>query len=234
MSIPAIQNDLSTPEGFASRVKVPNGALIAGLTMLGVGVVFVVWNLIEISYAFGQPYFWQAFFSTASEGSGRGQAFIFIRVWGPLVLVPLGIIFTIIGLTTRKNKLSGTYADYQARGFVASQQPAGFALPLGEKGEDVQLALLAAPGVTAEQFGAAVNGLYGRVSTLDKKAAKELAKAARGAQINEGGVLVRTLFPEIPGDILLAPQKGTGQIVAVIPGPSGLGSAKSRILEIKQ
>ncbi|WP_460782579.1 hypothetical protein [Microbacterium tumbae] len=233
MSIATIQHQLSTPEGFAKAVTPRSTAYVGGMTSLIAGVIGLVINFVQLGSAVDWKgwliarYFFDA--SALEFSSGRAQMWHFLYVYGPIVLVPLGIVLLIVHFSTRRKNGAALFADYQARGWVGRQRYSGLKVQNGRAQVDV--AFISHPSIPDAELDTIAQQYNAYLATLDKKALKATAAAALKA-----GVLLGTsasnLSPNLPAALTAAQVQGKGEFVAVVPPADG--GKKFQVLPVKE
>lgn len=237
MTITTIQQQLSTPEGFAKAVTPKRATLSIGITSLVLGVVGIGMNLIQLGSASGWTWrlMFRFFFDAGAVeftggNSSRSAIWRFLYVYGPLILIPLGIILLIVHFVSRRKAGDSLYADFQSRGWVGRQRFPGLKVKNGN--QEVVVAFISHPSVSDAEFEAAAQRYATHLAGLDKKTLKATASAALKQKVLNG-VSAAALAPDAPAAILAAPAQGNGEFVAVVPdGPEGKG--KIQVLPIKQ
>lgn len=233
MTLATVQQQLSTPEGFAKAVSARGAAFSAGIASLGLGVVGFVINLVStggaVSWHWGliSSYLFRPDLFTYSNT--RGQIWAYIYAWAPLVLIPLGIILLIVHFSTRKTAGASLFADFQSRGWVGKQRYTGLKVKNGNA--DVDTVFISHPSTPDETFDAIALQYQTHISSLDKKALKATAAAAVKAGILNG-TSAAALAQGLPAEITAAPAQGKGEFAVVVPPAPG-SSAKYRVLAIK-
>lgn len=228
-----VQQQLSTPEGFAQAVNARGKAFSIGITSLVLGVAGLVINLLQIGSA--TEWRWWLIFRLFFQAdalefsSGRGQAWHYVYVYAPIVLVPLGIILLIVHLTTRKKAGAALYDDFRSRGWVGKQRYTGLKVKNGNA--EVDTVLISHPSMPDETFDAIALQFQTSISALDKKAAKAFAAAAVKAGVLTGASGA-AVSPGLPPEITVAPAQGKNEHAVVIPPVPGT-TGKYRVLAIK-
>ncbi len=236
MTIASIQQQLSTPEGFAKAVSAKSAVFGGAVTSLVLGVLGLGINLFQLGSAsdwtwslIGRFFFDAQAVEFQGSGAGRASVWRFFYVYGPLVLVPLAIVLFIVHFSTRRKAGAQLFADFQERGWVGRQRFTG--LKVQEGRNQVDVALISHPSVPDETFDAATQRFAAQIGSLDKKALKAANVAAAKAGVMNG-VSASALSPELPAELLAAPAQGSGEFAAIIPAAPG-GKAKLRMLPIK-
>lgn len=226
---------MSTPEGFAAAVKSKRG-LLSGAIISFVAALFCIGiNILELGQAsdwewslIGRFFFDAEVIEFSGRKAGRAEMLRYVWVWGPVILIPLGIILLVAHFMTRKNAGAKLFEEYRSRGFVGIQRQSGLVIQSGKT--QMKLALIgnaAAPEGYVDNH-AAQYGNY--LASLDKKTLKqESATAARVGALK--GVSAAQVNPNLPADMVIAPVVGKGDLVAVIPPASGVTPVK--VLQIK-
>jgi len=233
MTLATVQQQLSTPEGFAKAVNARGTAFTAGIASLGLGVVGFVINLVStggaVSWHWGliSSYLFRPDLFTYSNT--RGQIWAYIYAWAPLILIPLGIILLVVHFSTRKSAGASLFADFQSRGWVGKQRYTGLKVKNGNA--DVDTVFISHPSTPDETFDAIALQYQTHISSLDKKALKATAAAAVKAGILNG-TSAASLAQGLPSEITAAPAQGKGEFAVVVPPAPG-SSAKYRVLPIK-
>lgn len=236
MTITTIQQQLTTPEGFAKAVSPKRAAFGAAVVCLVLSVIGLGMNTFQLGSASGWDWkLVERYFLTADaveftgSRSGRAEFFRFLYVWGPVVLIPIAIILLIVHFATRGKAASALYSDFQSRGWVGRQLFPGLTVKNGNA--NVVIALVSHPGVPEDEFTAIVQRYAQHLGSLDKKALKaETTAAVKQKVLN--GVSASVLSPEIPAAIVATPAQGKGEFVAVVP-PDASGRGKFQVLPIK-
>ena len=236
MTITSIQQQLATPEGFAKAVSPKSTVYGVAITALVLSAIGIGMNLFQLGSASGWQwslifrYFFdaQAIEFTGSR-SGRSEIWRFLYVYGPIVLLPLGIILLIVHFTTKGKAGAGLYESYRQRGWIGRQLFPGLKVKNGNN--EVTVAFISHPTVPDADFEAAAHHYASYLGTLDKKATKAVAAAALKQKVI-AGVSAAALAPGVPPAILAAPAQGTGEYVIVVP-PDAAGKGSLQVLPIK-
>lgn len=235
MTLTDLQQQLATPEGFAKVVTPKRAAFGVAITSLVLAAAGIVMNLLQLGSA--SDWDWRLilrfFFDAGAveftgSRAGRSEVWRFFAVYGPLVLIPLGIILLIVHFATRRSAGSALFADFQARGWVARQLLPGLKVKNGNA--DVAIAFFSHPSISDAEYEAVVQHYSGFLRTLDKKGLKAVATAAQRAKVLTG-VSVAALAPDLPPVLLAAPVQGNGPFAIVVPAADG---TKVTVLPIKQ
>ncbi|GAB3632708.1 hypothetical protein GCM10027421_20610 [Microbacterium shaanxiense] len=236
MSIATIQQQLSTPPGFAKAVKSTSSTLVAGLISLAAAVFCLGMNTFQLGSA--SDWNWrliERYFLTADvieftgSRSGRAEIWRFLYVYAPIVLIPLGIILLIVHFSTRSRNGRTLFEDFQSRGWVGRQRYTGMKAQNGRA--QVEVVFISHPSIPDETFDATVQQYSAWVASLDKKSLKKTIAAVTKAGALTG-LSAAVLSPELPAAITVATVRGSSEFAAVVPpGPDGKG--KYRVLEIK-
>lgn len=234
MTLATVQQQLSTPEGFAKAVSARGAAFGAGIASLGLGVAGFLLNL----FFTGQALDWQWNYvfpllfrpDLFEYENTRGQIWSYIYAWAPIVLIPLGIILLIVHFSTRNSAGAALFADFQSRGWVGKQRYTGLKVKNGNA--DVDTVFISHPSTPDETFDAIALQYQTHISSLDKKALKATAAAAVKAGILKG-TSAAALAQGLPAEITAAPAQGKGEFAVVVPPAPG-SSAKYRVLAIKE
>lgn len=237
MTLATVQQKLSTPEGFAKGVNARRLPFTLGLTSLGLGIAGWAMNLFQLGSAsdWDWPIMFRFFFDAqaiefSGSRAGRAEVWRFLYVYGPIVLIPLGIILLIVHFTTRQSAGTALFTDFQSRGWVGRQRFTGLKVKNGNAAVDT--VLISHPSMPDENFEAIALQFQTYVSGLDKKALKALSTAATKA-----GVLTGTsgaaITAGLPPEVTVAPVQGKAEFAVVVPPAPG-SSAKYRVLPIKE
>lgn len=231
-----IQQQLSTPEGFAKGVSAKRAVFVGAITCAVVALGCIAMNLFQLGSA--SDWNWNLMFrfffdadaiEFSGRRSGRAEMWRYIYVWAPVLLVPAAVVLFIVHLTTRNQSAAGLFGDFQARGWVGRQAPVGLKIKNGNAQVDVTF--VSHPSIPDETFFAAVQHYGQYVQGLDKKGLKEVsAHAAKAGVLN--GVYAAELLPGAPDGLVAATPKGKGEFVAVIPPAPG-ANGKMRVLAVK-
>src|SRR5690606_32918442 len=65
--------------------------------------------------------------------SGVSEIWRFLYVWGPLLLIPLGIVLLILHFAMKGSKGAKLFADFQQRGWVGRQRSLGLSALNGNR-----------------------------------------------------------------------------------------------------
>jgi hypothetical protein len=234
MTLATVQHRLSTPEGFAAAVRPRRAPFTLGLTSLALGLGGVAMNLFQLGSA--SDWEWRLivrhFFDAqaiefSGSRAGRAEVWRFLYVYGPIVLIPLGIILLAVHFATRNSAGAALFADFQSRGWVGKQRYTGLKVKNGNA--DVDTVFISHPSVPDETLEAIAQQFQGQIAALDKKALKATAAAAVKAGILKGASAA-ALAPGLPPEITVAPVQGKGEFAAVIPPAPG--STTYRVLPI--
>lgn len=237
MTIANYQQELSTQEGFANKVSAKSPWFGAGIASILVGLGLFAFNIFQLGSATGIDWDWgligQLLFRAdalefSGRRAGRSEIFRYVAVWGPVILIPLGIILLIVHFVTRSQAAGSLYNDYASRGFVGRQFATSLSVVEGRA--QTPVAFIAGQNVSDEQFGQVLQQFDSYVQSLDKKGVKQLQVAATKAGVLTGTSAANVL-QGLPGEIVASKQVGKGTFVAVIP-PAAAGG-KFKILPIK-
>lgn len=233
MTLATVQQQLSTPEGFAKAVDAKRSLFSGGLTSLLLGIAGLVINFIQLGSATDWR-LWLVFRHFFDAGalefeSSRGQFWHYIIVYAPIILIPLGIILLIMHVVTRKSAGATLFADFQSRGWVGRQRYTGLQVKNGN--QNVDTVLVSHPSIADDQFDQIALQFQTYVSSLDKKALKAFTAAATKAGILTG-TTAASLAPGTPAEITAAPAQGKGEFAVVIPPAPGT-TGKYRVLPLK-
>lgn len=235
VSIAMLQQQLSTPQGFAAAVKKKQPLLSGGLTSLALAAGGVAMNLFQLGSA--SDWNWRLMFRYFFDAgaieftgarSGRAEMWHFLYVWGPVVLLPLGIILLILHFARRNNTGAKLFDEYQQRGWIGSQAP--LVLSVKEGNNDVSLALIGRADGPVDELQYNATQFNQWASSLDKKALKQTSVAAVKAGVLKGGIPAQEVAPAFPQGTLVSRQLKT-QLVIVIPPAEA--SKKAVVLELK-
>lgn len=238
MSIGTVQQQLSTPEGFAKAVTPRSAMYVGGLTSLIAGLFGIAMNIFQLGSA--SDWNWRLIFryffdaqavEFTGSRSGRAEMWRFLYVYGPIILIPLGVILLIVHFSTRRKNGATLFADFQARGWVGRQRFTGLKVKNGNATVDV--VYVSHPSIPDENFDAIVQQHATQIAGLDKKGAKAASAAAIKAGILKGGISAAALTPGLPPEIVAAPVQGKGEFVAVVPPAPG-ATGKYQVLPIKE
>lgn len=236
MSIETIKQQLSTPEGFAKTVSPRRGLFGFGITSLLLGIGAIGMNIFQLGSA--SDWDWQLigmFFFNADAieftgyRAGRAEAWRFFYVYGPFLLIPLGLILLGIHFATRNKAGANLFSDFQERGWVGRQLLVGLTVQNGNAQQKV--AFISHPSIPEETFFATAQQYNGYVESLDKKAQKALSKQAMKAGVLNG-TSASALSPELPAEITVAPVQGKGEYAVVVPAADG-AKGKMKVLPVK-
>lgn len=229
MSIDSFQQQLSTPEGFASSVKTKSGLLGGAITSLVAGAVGIGMNLFQLGTAsdWDWPIMFKYFFQADAiqfEGrrAGRAEFWHFLYVWGPVVLIPLGIILLIMHFVTRNSAGAKLFNDYQARGFLARQRETALTIPNGRN--QVPASLYANANAPEGEVNNNAAQFSQWLGSLDKKSLKTASQTAVKAGVGKG-VSAAQVNQNLPADYVFGP-KVPSELVVVIPPASAGGTFK--------
>ncbi len=207
-------------------MKAPKGLLTGAIVSFVAAAAGVGMNLFQLgsasdwNWSLIERYFLSAdAIEFTGSRSGRSEIWRFLYVWGPVVLIPLGIILLIVHFATKGNKGAQLFADFQQRGWVGRQRSLGLSAQNGNR--PAPLALVgpaAAPdGYVDEpalQFGS-------WTASLDKKALKALSAAATKANAIKGAP-AQAIHENLPADMIVAAEQKGGELVVVIPPAAGV------------
>ena len=235
MTTTEIQQQLSTPEGFAKAVSPRRTAYGVAITALVLSAAGIALNLFQLGTA--SDWRWNLMFryffdaqavQFTGSGAGRSEVWRFLYVWGPVVLIPVAVVLLVVHFSTRRKSAAALYADFRARGWVARQLLPGLQVRNGNK--DVAIALISHPSIPEQEFEQAVQGYAAYLGTLDKKALKAVSTAALKAKVLKG-VSASALAPQLHPAILAAPVEGKGAYVVVVP-PDAAGNGTLQVRPI--
>lgn len=238
MTIATVQEQLSTPEGFAKAVDAKSTALGAFWVFLTLGLLAVVINIVQLGDASDWDWYMMGRFFMDPEAveftgrrAGRSELFRYFAVYAPLICFPLAIFFLIRHFATRRKIGANRFESFQQRGYVARQRFTGLRVKNGNATNDI--VLLSHPSVPDETFEAAVHQYAGEIAALDKKGLKAATNSATQAGVL-AGVSAPRLSPTLPAALTFAPAAGKGEFVVVIPPAPGAKSTKTEVLPLKR
>lgn len=228
-----LQTELSTPEGFSRRVVVPQTAKAVARVLLILAGVGVAYNLISTLRTISEnpgAGFLDVFLSTEGD-NGLSSIWFTLLVWGPIILLPLALVFFLYARATSDRAANSTYLAFSGKGHVAAQRPTGFTAIQGSGNSTVAIktVLVGSPSVKPEAYDKAIAAIAAHVASLDKKASKALAKSI-GAALKSGPVPATQLASEAPAELLVMAPVGKSEWVAVIPAAEG---SKARYFGVK-
>ena len=237
MTIATVQEQLSTPEGFAKAVDAKSTALGAFWVFLVLGLLAVLINIVQLGDASDWDWYMMGRFFMDPEAveftgrrAGRSELFRYFAVYAPLICFPLSIIFLIQHFVTRRKIGAKLFETFQQRGWVGRQRFTGLRIKNGRVQTDV--VLISHPSISDEAFEASAAQYAGEIAALDKKGVKTTGAAALKAGVLQGGVSASRLSPTLPAELLFAPATGKGEYVVVVPSAAD-GTGKLRILPVK-
>ena len=228
MSHAQVQTELSTADGFARRVVVARPAVKIAQGLIAVAAIALAYNAFSTFRTMADypgAGFFEIFISTQGDNPVSTIWFTLL-VWAPIVVLPLALIFFVYARTTAQRVEHEAYQQFTAGGHVATQHPTAFAalVPNGNATTQTPVYVLSHPAVTPEATAQAVAAINAHVATLDKKAAKTLAKSV-------GKVLAK--FPPaadivagLPPQLLLTGAIGKTEWVAVVPDAAGAAAPR--------
>ncbi|TXK06192.1 hypothetical protein FVP60_04330 [Microbacterium mitrae] len=236
MSIAALQNQLSTPAGFAAAVKQPKGLLTGAIASLVVAAAGIGMNLFQLGSASNwnwmliERYFLSPD-AVTFEGrrSAVSEFWRYLYVWAPLVLIPLGIVLLVIYFATKKSAGAKLFAEFQQRGWVGVQRSLGLNAMNGNK--PAPLVLIGRADAPAGTVDEQAMHFGGWVASLDKKSLKQLSGQATKAGAIKG-VSASAVHANLPADMVVAATQKDGELVVVIPPASG-ATKGFKVLPIK-
>lgn len=221
MSVSELQQQLSTPEGFRKAVKHKSAVFATAVGFLVVGVGCLVFNLLEMGSASDWDWKWiERYFLTpeavqfTGRRAARGELLRYLWVWGPFILLPIGLILLIVWFATRNKNGASLYADYVARGWVGRQLSTGITIPQGRT--QIHTVFISHPSIPDDQFEQIAAQHAAQIAGLDKKTRKSVVNTATRAGIMRGASAT-ALSPQLPAAITMAPTQGKGPYVVVIP-----------------
>lgn len=232
MSISQLQQQLSTPSGFAAAVQAKNSLFRGAIICFVVAAAAFAFNMWQLGDAYYWDFQWmmQHYFQLADDGArARAAGMRWFVVWAPIVAVPLGILLLVLHFGKRKGTGEAAFAAFQQRGFVGRQVPLNLSVQNGNS--QMPLALMGradgAPGELEHQ--AAQYGHW--LATLDKKTLKQTSDAARKAGAITG-VSAQDIAQAFTPGTVISPLDGKSTLFAVIPPETG--TKNYTILRIKQ
>lgn len=227
-----MQQQLSTPSGFAAAVQPKNSLFRSAIACFVVAAICLGFNIFQLGSSFAWDFEWMMmhFFDLASDGTrARAAGFRWFVVWAPIVAIPLGIVLLALHFAKRKGSGEAMFNNFQQRGWIGRQVPLNLEIQNGNA--RVALALMGpADGQPGElEHQAAQYGQW--LATLDKKTLKQTAAAAAKAGAL-GGVSAQEIAPAFTPGTAIVPVDAKAALFAVIPpasGPKGY-----TVLRIKQ
>ena len=229
MSLTQVQTDLSTADGFNRRVVVARPAISVAKGLIAVAALALAYNLFSTFRTWADHPgldFLRIFLSTEGDNPVSSLWFTLL-VWGPIIVLPLALIFYIYARTTAQRVEHAAYLDYASNGYVVSQRPLGFNAMNGNTAVPVQL--LGHPSVTPEAFEQSYAAITGYLSSLDKKTLKKTAASL--GKVSSAPQPATQLVPTVPAELQLSGPIGKTEWVAVLP-PSTAGG-KTRYFAVK-
>lgn len=238
MTIATVQEQLSTPEGFAKAVDAKSTALSGFWVFLVLGLLAVGINLMQLGMASDWDWYMMGRFFMDPEAieftgrrAGREEMFRYFAVYAPLACFPLSIFFLVRHFVTRRKVGANRFESFQQRGYVARQRFTGLRVKNGNATTDV--VLLSHPSVPDETFETSVQQYAGELAALDKKGTKAAVASATKAGVL-AGVSAPRLSPTLPAALTFAPAAGKGEFVVVIPPAPGAKTTKTEVLPLKR
>jgi hypothetical protein len=229
MSLVQLQTELSTADGFARRVVVARTAVSAAkglLVVAGIALAYNLFSTIKTLAEYPSADFLGVFLSTEGDNPVSTIWFTFL-VWGPIIVLPLALIFYIYARSTAQRVDHAAFLDFSHNGYVITQRPLGFAAMNGNTA--VQVQLLSHPSVSDEAYNQAFADISGHLASLDKKARKKTATSL--GKVASAPLPATQLLATVPPELLLSGPIGKTEWVAVLP-PS-TASAKTRYFAVK-
>jgi len=228
-----IQTELSTPEGFRSRVVISRPAVAVAQLLLVLAGAGVAYNLFSTFKTMQEiPWANPVLVFLSTEGDNPVSSLWFtLLVWGPIILLPLAILFLLYSRATAEKVKNAAYLDFRANGYVTSQRRIGLAAVNGRGNSTtrVETQLLGHPSVTPEAFEKAYGAITQYVASLDKKALVAVGRSVGAVQT--GPLPATQLVPGLPAELLLSAPIGKTEWVVVIP-PKAVGG-KPQLLGVK-
>jgi hypothetical protein len=227
-----LTHDLSTVEGFTRRVAIDRTPRNIAVTLIVLSVVAIIYNTVStlrtLSDFGGQASdFLTVFFSI--EGDSPLSSVVFaVIVWAPLFLLPASLAFFLYSRATASTVAAKTFHDFQSSGYLATQALTSLVVSPNNDRNTVPVVLLSHPSVPDGEFAASLATIEAQLASLDKKAAKAMARTIVKAGVAQG-TSATALNPQLPVALILTvPKKGSDRVV-VIP----VAGVKTRILGVK-
>lgn len=216
-------------------MKAPKGLLTGAVASLVAAAAGVAMNIFQLGSASGwnwmliERYFLSPEAITY-EGSraGRAEIWRFIYVWGPVVLLPLGIVLLILHFAMKGGKGAKLFADFQQRGWVGRQRSLGLNAQNGNRQTPL---VLVGPAAAPDGYVDQPAMQFGSwVATLDKKALKALTATATKAGALQGAP-APAVHENLPADMIVTAEQKGGELVVVIPPATGVKGFKVLMLK---
>ncbi|MBZ2196473.1 hypothetical protein [Occultella gossypii] len=211
MSITTLHQELSDPRQFAKRVKISRGSTAFGTMCLVLGGLLALWNLRSTLRTLdndlstiGSPLFWRVFWSTNGEGQAVSY-WLYLVVYGPVVLVTLGLLVLGYALISRQAAQRKLYDAFRRRGYVAIGTPIGLSVRADRKSPPRPVQILTHPSLSVQANADLAQAIQRQVVQAGPQVT-EWEKAARRAGVVGGLVPLSQIFPGTPQ----GPMLGTG------------------------
>lgn len=223
MSLNALVQDVSAPEGFVANVKVDRAATGVGIGALVLAGIGVLWNLRSTLRSMDDNpgvSFLRIFFSTHGTNDAA-TVLLNLTVWGPVVLIPIAIGFFVYSAITSKSHKEELFRTFQSRGYVAIAEPSGMTFQADRKSEVKTVELLTHPSLTAQQNADLARDVLTRVLSGGEASKEAASLAARNAGVQGRPVPLAQVLPGFPeGPLLtLGDEKRRGCVV-IMPDPA--------------
>ncbi len=217
-------------------MKAPKGLLTGAIGSLVAAVFMVGMNLFQLGDASGWDWkLIERYFLTADaieftgRRSGVAEMLRYVWVWGPVLMVPLGIVLLILHFAMKGRKGAQLFADFQQRGWIGRQRSLAVSVQNGKTQTPIALV---GPAAAPEGYVDQPAMQFAEwTKTLDKKGIREVSNAALKA-----GALIAaaapTVHPNLPADMIVTKEQKGGELVVVIPPANG-ASKGHKVLMIK-
>ena len=219
-----VVRQLSDPQGFQKAVSPSGAAAKAATIALVIGLLLLAYNLVSTFRTLsendlGSESFFEVFTSTTGQNFSTDPMLV-AYVWGPIVLIPLAIVFLVVSRLTVKQRADRAFAAYSSGGYAA--KALGLPVRFTANNSQVVPQVLVPPHLGSEEVSRWMSGVAQSITTLDKAGSKKLAKTLASKLAKpEVAVLAETVFPGSPPFALLvqAPDAvGAETVRAVVPG----------------
>ena len=222
-----VVRQLSDPQGFQKAVKPSGAASKAAAVALVIGLLLLAYNLVSTfrtlsENSVGSERFFEVFTSTTGQNFSTDPMLV-AYVWGPIVLIPLALVFLVVSRLTAKQRTDRAFAAYSSGGYAA--KALGLPVRYAANNSQVVPQVLVPPHLGTEEVSRWMSGVAQTITSLDKAGAKKLNKTLVSKLSRpEVAVPAETVFPGSPPFALLvqAPDAvGAETVRAVVPGNGG-------------
>jgi len=173
---PQLNSILRTEDGFKKSVKFIGGAQQALYLVLGVAVMFLVYNIITTfrSLPSGKlSYFFELFWVVQGK-NGQVDPMLWMMVYLPIIAIPIALILLIVMQTTKGTSEKKLFERFMRGGFLTDLVPTG--VMVNANNQRGQIYVFGLPDVPSDWLTAAAQRI-GALGTPKGKEARAYTRA---------------------------------------------------------